>query len=57
MVKEKTKKENRCDETNRKESESISKNKRVVVSGHSTVACGKKGMDAAQGRHSSSPGH
>lgn len=36
----------RCDETNRKESESISKNKRVVVSGHSTVACGKKGMDS-----------
>lgn len=46
VVKEKTKKENRCDETNRKESESISKNKRVVVSGHSTVACGKKGMDS-----------
>ena len=48
MVKEKTKKENTgvMRYTERKVSESISKNKRVVVWGHSTVACGKKGMDS-----------
>ena len=48
VVKEKTKKENTgvMRYTERKVSESISKNKRVIVWGHSTVACGKKGMDS-----------